>query len=196
MSLSSLDGPISRRQFLKRGAALGAGAVAASMIWDSLWGRAVLAGPGKGMPMVADFLTRAQVTELLGHALAHGGDFAEVYGEYTLQTLLTVDQGKLASMEYGVLSGVGIRVLAGDQIGYAYSDDYDMVNLRQAADVASHIARGPAGAAPQAFAVSGARAPFVLKTPAPLNISEQAKVDMCLRADAAARRVDQRITQV
>src|SRR5207247_2681365 len=103
MSLSSLDGPISRRQFLKRGAALGAGAVAASMIWDSLWGRAVLAGPGKGMPMVADFLTRAQVTELLGHALAHGGDFAEVYGEYTLQTLLTVDQGKLASMEYGVL---------------------------------------------------------------------------------------------
>ncbi len=185
----------SRRQFLRTSAALGIGAAAASMAWDGLMARESLA-QGAVLPELESLLGRNQVRELLRNAMARGGDFAEVYGEYTVNTNLTVDQGKLATVEYGVLSGVGIRVLAGDQIGYAYADDYDMANLRRAAEVAAAIAAGGQAGTPKPFAVSTARPPFVLKSPAPLALSETRKIEMAQRADVAARAVDPRVTQV
>jgi hypothetical protein len=150
------DGNWSRRQFLRTSAALGVGAVAASMVWDGLMARESLAR-GAALPDLESMLGRDPVRELLRIAMARGGDFAEVYGEYTINTNLSVDQGKLATVEYGVLSGVGIRVLAGDQIGYAYADDYDMANLRRAAEVAAAIAAGGQAGAPKRSAPPGRR---------------------------------------
>jgi len=195
MTLTGSDGRFSRRQFLKTSAALGIGAAAASALWDGLWSRDALAA-APAIPDLAELLPRERVRELLTLALSRGGDFAEVYGEYTMQTNLAVDQGKLSTVEYGVLSGVGIRVLAGDQIGYAYADDYDMKNLRRAAEVAAAIATGGAAGTPKPFAVSAARAPFVLRSPAPLALSETRKVELVQLADTAARAVDPRVTQV
>lgn len=188
-------GRLSRRQFLKTSAALGLGAAAAAAMWDGLWARHALAAAGP-LPELAELLPKERVQELLKLALARGGDFAEVYAEYTMQTNLAVDQGKLSTVEYGVLSGVGIRVLAGDQVGYAYADDYDIANLRRAAEVAAAIATGGRAGAPKAFAVSTARAPFTLRSPAPLALSETRKVELVQRADTAARAVDPRVTQV
>jgi TldD protein len=188
--------PLTRRQFLKTSAVLGVGAVAASAMWDSLGAREAVAGPQTGLPDITALLSREQVAELLKVALARGGDFAEVYAEYSMQTSLSVDQSKLSTVEYGILSGVGIRVLAGDQVGYAYADDYDMKNLRRAAEVAAAIARGGTAGAPKAFAVSQARAPFALHSPAPLGLSEAKKIEMVQRADQIARAVDSRVTQV
>jgi TldD protein len=196
MNLHHSPGHLSRRQFLKTSAALGVGAVAAGSMWESLWMRDAVAGTAKGLPQIREFLTDEQVAELLKLALARGGDFAEVYAEYSMQTNLQVDQGKLATVEYGILSGVGIRVLAGDQVGYAYADDYDMKNLRRAAEVASYIAKNGTAGKPKPFAVSKARAPFTLASPAPLALSEAKKIEMVNRADQKARSVDPRITNV
>lgn len=191
-----LSSHFSRRQFLKASAALGVGAIAASAMWDSFGSREALAGPMNALPQISDFLSREQVEELLRLGLARGGDFAEVYAEYSMQTSLGVDQSKLSTVEYGLLSGVGIRVLAGDQVGYAYADDYDMKNLRKAAEVASAIAHGGTGGKPKKFAVSQARPPFTLVSPAPLSLSEARKIEMVKLADQTARGVDPRITQV
>ena len=190
------DGRLTRRQFIQTSAALGIGATASSMLFDSMWARTALAGVEAGMPQITDFLSREQANELLKLALARGGDFAEVYAEYSMQTSLSVDQSKLATVEYGVLSGVGIRVLAGDQVGYAYTDDYDMTNLRRAAEVAAAIATSGKGGSPKPFAVSAARAPFTLASPAPLALSEEKKIGLLRAADAAARAVNPRVTQV
>ena len=54
-------------------------------MWDSLWTRRAIAGTAADMPKITDFLTREQASELLKLALTRGGDFAEVYGEYTMQ---------------------------------------------------------------------------------------------------------------
>ncbi len=191
-----LPGRPTRRWFLKTTAGLGLGAAVGSSLWDSLGGRAALASPPEALPDLADLLDRDAVRELLRIGLSRGGTFAEVYGEYTLETTLAVDEGKLARVEYGIQSGVGIRVLAGDQVGYAYADDYDMANLRRAAEVAAAIASGGKGGAPAAFAVSAVRAPFTLASPAPLSLSEMRKIELIQRADTAARAVDPRITQV
>jgi TldD protein len=190
------DAPLGRRQFLKASAALGVGAMVASSMWDSLWSRDAVAAAATSLPTISEFLSDEQVAELLKLALARGGDFAEVYAEYSMQTSLNVDQGKLSTVEYGILSGVGIRVLAGDQIGYAYADDYDMANLRRAAEVASFIAReGGTAGKPKPFAVSKARAPFTLASPAPLSLSETKKIAMVQLVDQTARAVP-KITNV
>jgi TldD protein len=196
MSIDHQHDGLTRREFMRRSALLGAAAYAGSAAWDAIAGRQALAGSDPALPGITALLTRDQVTELLKRGLSRGGDFAEVYAEYTLITALTVDQGKLSTMEYGVLAGAGIRVLAGDEMGYAYSDDFDMAHLRSAAVTAATIASRGAAGVPKAYRVSGAKPPFTLKSPAPLSLSERQKIDLLLKGDAAARGVDKRITQV
>ena len=196
MSFADLPGRPSRRWFLKTAAGVGLGAAASSVLWDALGARVTLASPAPALPDIADMLSPERVRELLKIGLSRGGDLSEVYAEYTLLTTLSVDQGKLASVEYGIFSGVGVRVLAGDQVGYAYADDFDAKNLRRAAEVAATIARGGAAGSPKAFAASTARAPFTLKSPAPLALAEAKKIELVQAADADARNVDPRVTQV
>lgn len=196
MNPSHLPSQPSRRWFLKAAAGVGLGAAAGTALWDAIGARQAFAGPVQGLPDIADLLSPERVRELLKVGLSRGGDLSEVYAEYTLQTTLSVDQGKLATVEYGILSGVGIRVLAGDQVGYAYADDFDVQNLRRAAEVAAAIARSGSAGTPKPFAVSVARAPFTLKSPAPLALAEAKKIELVQHADAEARAVDPRVTQV
>ncbi len=186
---------LTRREFIGRSAALGLGAAAAAMTWDSLSAGQARAA-ATPLPPLSQFLTRDQVTELIKLGLSKGGEFAEVFAEYTVNTSIRVDEQKVKSVEYGVMSGAGIRVIIGDQVGYAYADSYDMDELREAARVAAAVARSGAGSAPEPFSVSIAKPPFVLAKPLPTNASEETKLAWCRRVDEAARAVDGRIQQV
>ncbi|NOT35129.1 MAG: metalloprotease TldD, partial [Candidatus Eisenbacteria bacterium] len=98
---------------------------------------------------------------------------------------------------YSVTEGLGVRAVVGEQTGYAYADGFAPDDLREAARVAARIARdGRAAAAPQAFRVVEARAPFTLASPAPVALDEAAKIGMCRRANDAARTHDARIHEV
>lgn len=187
---------LSRRQFIQRGLLAGASVATASMWWNLLEGRALAATGEAALPSIETFLGRDQVAELLRIALSKGGEFAEVYGEYTLNTSFNLDEGSLKEAQYGVLQGVGIRVITGEQTGYAYADEFGMEALREAAGVAAAVARSNAAASPQAFKVSDVVPPFVLTSPAPLASSEEQRIALVRRVDQAARGYDPRIRQV
>jgi TldD protein len=187
---------MSRRGFMARSLTAGVGLAAANLTWETLAAREAGAASMADLPELTKFLSRDQVADLLKTALAAGGEFAEVYGEYTINTGIRLDEMKVKSVDYNILSGVGIRVIDGDQVGYAYADTYDMTELREAARVAAAIARAGSGATPKPFQVSAARPPFVLKTPLPLNLAEEAKLALCRRVDTAARAHDGKISQV
>ncbi len=149
------------------------------------------------LPAPGQFLPRELIHEVLRLALARGGDFSEVYGEYTVHTGLTLEEERLKSVEYSVSQGVGIRVFKGEQVGYAYVDGFDAADLREAARAAASIARdGSAGASPRPLQVAERRPPFVLSAPAPLVLDEERKIEMCRRADQAARDHDRRVAEV
>lgn len=188
-------GRLSRRQFLARSMAAGVGAATASLTWDALLARQAAATPA-ALPQVSEFLPGELVRELLRLALSGGGEFAEVYGEYTINTAIQIDESKVKSLQYGILSGVGIRVVDGAQVGYAYADSYEPEDLREAARVAAAIARNAGKGEPKAFAASEARPPFQLRSPAPVTLAEEAKLALVRRVDTAARGVDPRIKQV
>ncbi len=189
------DCTISRRDFLRGGLALGAG-VALSRVALDTWEPLIAQAAGGQLPSVTQFLKQEQVADLLKIGLSKGAEFAEVYGEYTINTTFVLDENELRQAQYGVLSGVGVRVIDGDTVGYAYADEFGMDGLREAARVAAAIASKQEGGRPRAFAASKAKAPFVLARPAPLIATEVEKIELCQRANAAARAKDPRIQQV
>jgi TldD protein len=153
-------------------------------------------------PDLAALLPRELVSELITLARSAGAEFAEVYGEYTVQSGFTFEEDRLKTSQYAVQQGVGVRAVRGEGTGYAYADGFAPADLREAARVASRIARddaaaatGPAGA-PRAFRVVDVAAPFSLAHPAPVTLDEGGKVALCRRADQAARAHDSRIHEV
>lgn len=143
----------------------------------------------------AKVLSIDSVERLLSLAMARGGDFAEVYAERTVLTALSLDEGSIRSAQVSETTGVGIRVVKGAQVGYAYSDDLDDAALTRAAVTASQIADGHGE--PPPVKVSRRAAPEHYRiTTRPSEVDVSAKVALLLRGDAAARSADKRVTQV
>ncbi|KPJ60725.1 MAG: hypothetical protein AMJ46_05205 [Latescibacteria bacterium DG_63] len=139
--------------------------------------------------------TRDELSQVLREALSRGGDFADLYIEKTLTTTIVFSEGKVESVKYGVDQGAGVRVLRGDQTGYAYCEELDVPLLVKAARTAGEIARGPARDKIAKLSVRSSinHVPFALSM---LDVKENRKVSIVERADSAARSVDPRITQV
>src|ERR1700755_2837288 len=79
----------------------------------------------------------------LSEALSQGGDYADLYFEYVATSAISIDESIVKSATQGVSLGVGVRVIAGERTGYAYSDDLSPEKIRHAARVAALIAAGP-----------------------------------------------------
>src|SRR3954465_93486 len=88
-------------------------------------------------------ITRHDLEGYLSEALSQGGDYADLYFEYLLTSSISLDESMVKSASQGVSMGVGIRVIAGERTGCAYSDDLSPEKVRKAAGVAAHIAAGP-----------------------------------------------------
>ena len=94
------------------------------------------------------FRTTEQTLEsLTDTALAHGGDYADLFFENTTYSDLMLRDGEVTSGGFHVDFGVGIRVLKGGKTGYAYSESTEPGAMRAAAEAAAAIARGTRSAA-------------------------------------------------
>ena len=86
-------------------------------------------------------ITREDLERYLAEALSQGGDYADLYFEYLLTSSISLDETMVKSATQGVSMGVGVRVIAGERTGYAYSDDLAPEKIRKAARVAASIRR-------------------------------------------------------
>ncbi len=132
---------------------------------------------------------------ILELALSRGGDFAEIYLEYLRTTEIVLGEDKLKVLSYGIVQGTGIRVNSGEKTGYAYSDDFDLANLKKAAQTASFIADSGKEIRPFNIGSQKMKPHFQLKSPAPL-MGDEKKIDILKGANQAARDYDPRIRQV
>ena len=86
-------------------------------------------------------VTPQMLQSLIATALAKGGDYADLYFEYTTFFNLNLKDGVVSSGGFHTDCGVGIRVLKGERTGYAYSENLAMDQMTKAAQAASMIAR-------------------------------------------------------
>ena len=84
---------------------------------------------------------KQQLQTLIAAALAKGGDYADLYFEYTTFFNLNLKDGVVSSGGFHTDCGVGIRVLKGERTGYAYSENLAMEPMLKAAQAASAIAQ-------------------------------------------------------
>ena len=135
------------------------------------------------------------IEELLCIGMNCGGDFAEIYIERSRGNSIALEEKKIRTAAYGVSMGVGIRVIAGTEVGYAYSDDLEPAALKKAASVAAAIAQG--GGSPGPIEVGQRERPNRYHVDVePDSISPAAKVALLKTGDDAAHAFDARITQV
>jgi TldD protein len=140
-------------------------------------------------------VTERDLQRYLSEALSAGGDYADVYFEYVTSTTISIDEGIVKSANAAVTLGVGVRVIAGERTGYAYSDDLSPEKILRAARVAALIARGPASVVKTGFIETPKHNLYPMVT-APHEIALDARVELVRRADAAARAYDRRVFQV
>jgi TldD protein len=140
-------------------------------------------------------ITERDLESYLSEALSAGGEYADLYFEYLSTSSIGIDEGIVKSASESVTLGVGIRVIAGERTGYAYSDDLSPEKIRKAARVAALIARGPASVMRTGFQEARKHNLYSMVT-SPHEASLAQRVDLVKRADAAARAYDSRVFQV
>jgi len=140
-------------------------------------------------------LDRELVEQVLDRALSNGADFAEIFAEDKTYGTIQVLDGKVKECLSGQDYGAGVRVLYGHEAVYAYTSDLSLQGLLAVADQVA-----------KAKAADGrhARAPWKPEVVTPRHtlrihpdeVSKQAKVQVLLKADRAARAYSDAISQV
>ena len=140
-------------------------------------------------------ITRHDLENYLAEALSQGGDYADLYFEYMATSMISIDESIVKSASQGVSLGVGVRVIAGERTGYAYTDDLSPEKIRKAARVAACIAAGPSKVEKTPLSEGAKRNLYPVIT-APTEAALAERVELVKRADRAARAYDLRIFQV
>jgi TldD protein len=141
-------------------------------------------------------LTEAALAPYLAAALSEGGDYADLYFEHTTASTILVDESLVKSATEGISMGCGIRVLAGEQTGYGYTDDLAPERIRKAAKIAAQIARGPAHVSSVGLStIANPHDLYPVASPATERELAE-KLELVFRADRAARAYDPRIKEV
>jgi TldD protein len=141
-------------------------------------------------------IEEAVLQKVLGAALRHGGDFAEVFAEDRRASSAALDDGKVEELSSGRDRGAGIRVVVGETTGYATTSDLSEGGLLAAAEAASAAARGGSGRARVVDLTRRAVNRPNEVTTAPESVAKAVKVELLKRADSAARAAGASIVQV
>jgi len=133
---------------------------------------------------------------VLGEALRHGGDFAEVFAEDRVTSSAMLDDGRVEELSSGRDRGAGIRVVVGETTGFAHTADLSETGLIRAAEAASAVAQGGSGTT--SVAVGGLHEDGARREPGsgagPASKSDS--LALLRRADEAGRSAGGAISQV
>ncbi len=136
----------------------------------------------------------AEMERLLGIALERGGDFSDLYFEHQRSSSLLLEEGIVRTASLGITCGLGVRVIAGERTGYAYTDGLSWAAMARAAETAAHIASQPRAVPPQRVATAAVERRYGTRALEQVGLGE--RLALVERADRAARRFDPRIEKV
>jgi TldD protein len=132
---------------------------------------------------------------LLRVALEQGGDYADLFFEYSVSGSYAYDEQILKSARRAVSMGLGVRVMKGDATGYAYCEDFAYDTMKRAARTAAQIASGGQLVAPLAVTLRDTPSRYSVLEES-LGVDGVAKKALLERADRAARASDPRVVRV
>ncbi len=133
----------------------------------------------------------AQVVE---RALAHGGDFAELFCEERSSFGLSIDESRIERVQRGAERGAGVRVIGGETSYFAHVDGLGERDLERAADA---VAAAAGGERAEARALGAVDAPPLQEIAiAPADVPAERKAELLRACDETARGAGAEVVQV
>ena len=83
---------------------------------------------------------QATLDQVLGVLGSHGADTAELYFQHQRINSLALEDGLISRASSSIQQGVGIRIVIGDQTGYAFTEDITLQSMLTAGQTAAAIA--------------------------------------------------------
>lgn len=141
-------------------------------------------------------LTDSDLEMLLGCTFGQGSDGGDVYFQHSAQESWGLEDGIVKSGGFSIERGAGIRVIVGEQTGFAYTDDLSIAALREAGKTARSIARlGQSATANLRRGFQHEQALYLPEDPLQ-SLDIQKKIHLLKEMDAVARAEDPRVSQV
>ena len=129
---------LNRRKFIKAGSAV----VAGSMILPPFMQSCQNVKISENVKSYLDHfeVSAEMLQKVIATAMDKGGDYADLFFEHKITNNISLQDGKVNRAFSNIDYGVGIRVLKGDQTGFAYSENISMEDMLNAAKMAASIA--------------------------------------------------------
>jgi TldD protein len=132
---------LNRRNFIKTGSAAAAGTMIIPPLLSSCQNLQI-------SPDVKSYLDHFEVTpqmlqKVIAAAMSKGGDYADLFFEHKISNTLGLEDGKVNQAYSNVDYGMGVRVLKGDQTGFAYTETIALKDMLKVATTAASIASDP-----------------------------------------------------
>lgn len=135
------------------------------------------------------------VDRVLGEVMGHAVDSADLYFQLSREESWALEDGIVKEGSASIEQGVGVRALAGEKTGFAYSDEIVLPALQDAARAARAIAsRGGQGSVASSHPTTGHR--LYLPIDPAGSLTDHDKVGWLERVDRETRKVDPRVVQV
>lgn len=96
-------------------------------------------------------LDEPTLARVMTELTARGADAADLYFQHSRDHSITMEDGIISRASSSVDQGVGLRVVVGDQTGYAFTEDLSLESMLAAARTAATIAHGGKPVAPVTF---------------------------------------------
>ena len=137
----------------------------------------------------------AMMTRVLSVLGGRGADVADLYFQYSRSNSISLEDGIVSKASSAIDEGVGLRVVIGDQTGYAFTEDLSELAMNAAARTAASIANGSSIVAPVSFELGSAAQHYSLSVPwEQIGIAQ--KLPLLERLEAIAMSADPSVTQV
>jgi len=138
---------------------------------------------------------QATVARVMSELTASGADAADLYFQHARSNSLSLEDGIVANANSNIQQGVGLRVVIGEQTGYAFTEDLTLPSMLAAARTASAIASGSRAVAPQSFAPADMGGLYTTTVPwAEVGIGQ--KLPLLKYVEQQARAMDPAIEKV
>jgi len=145
---------IKRREFLGRMAAGSAILTVPGFLTScSVQQATAIVDPTPENPFMSWFgVDQATVARVMSELTANGADAADLYFQHSRSNSLSLEDGIVSNANSNIQQGVGLRVVIGEQTGYAFTEELTLSSMLAAARTAAAIASGGQTVVPRSFA--------------------------------------------
>ena len=156
----------------------------------------VISDPTPRNPFMEWFaVDEAGISRVMAELTANGADAADLYFQHQRANFLTMEDGIVSRANSEILQGVGLRVVIGEQTGYAFSEDLTLESMLAAARTAAAIATGSSVVPPQAYEPRQAGELYTTELPWD-EVGVGRKLPILQRVDSQARQADSSVDKV